>query len=50
LVDQGQRLVALAMVISDVHALGLDKAKGLVATTAYYWDRDDASREFAKKI
>ncbi len=50
LVDQGQRLVALALVISDVHALGLDKAKGLVATTAYYWDRDDASREFARKF
>lgn len=50
LVDQGQNLVALAMVISDVHALGLDKAKGLVATTAYYWDRDDESRAFAKRF
>lgn len=50
LVEQGQRLVALALVISDVHALGLDKAKGLVATTAYYWDRDDESREFARKF
>lgn len=50
LVEQGQRLVALALVISDVNALGLDKAKGLVATTAYYWDRDDASREFAKRF
>jgi branched-chain amino acid transport system substrate-binding protein len=50
LVDQGQNLVALALVISDVHALGLDKAKGLVATTAYYWDRDDESRAFAKRF
>ncbi len=50
LTEQGQRLVALALVISDTHALGLDKAKGLVATTAYYWDRDDASREFASKF
>ncbi|MGE4370893.1 MAG: ABC transporter substrate-binding protein [Burkholderiaceae bacterium] len=49
-VEQGQRLVALAMVISDIHALGLDKGKGLIATTAYYWDRDDASREFAKRF
>lgn len=46
----GQRMVALAMVISDVHALGLDKAHGLVATTAYYWDKDDASREFAQRF
>ena len=50
LTDQGQRLVALALVISDVHAMGLEAAKGLVATTAYYWDRDDASREFASKF
>lgn len=50
LADSGQRLVALALVISDVHALGLESAKGLVATTAYYWDRDDASREFSKRF
>lgn len=50
LTDAGQRMVALAMVISDVHALGLESAKGLVATTAYYWDRDEASREFAARF
>lgn len=50
LTSQGQRLAALALVISDVHAMGLDTAKGLVATTAYYWDRDDASREFAERF
>lgn len=50
LTQAGQRLVALAMVISDVHALGLKQAQGLVATTAYYWDRDDASRDFAKRF
>ncbi|MDN5844154.1 MAG: ABC transporter substrate-binding protein, partial [Alcaligenaceae bacterium] len=46
----GQKLVALAMVISDVNALGLDAAQGLVATTPFYWDRDDASREFSAKF
>jgi len=45
-----QKLVALGMVISDVHAMGLDQAKGLIATTAYYWDRDDASRAFAQRF
>jgi branched-chain amino acid transport system substrate-binding protein len=47
--DRGQKLVGLVLVISDVHAVGLNNAKGLVATTAYYWDRDDASRAFAKR-
>ena len=46
----GQKLAALAMVISDVHALGLKTAQGLVAATSYYWDRDDASREFGKRF
>jgi len=50
LVQGGQRLVALAVVISDVHALGLSRAQGLLATTAYYWDRDDASRAFAQRF
>lgn len=46
----GQKLAALAMVISDVDSLGLQTAHGLVAATAYYWDRDDASREFAQRF
>ncbi|WP_407525843.1 ABC transporter substrate-binding protein [Methylobacterium oryzisoli] len=47
--ERGQRLVGLVLVISDVHAIGLRSAHGLIATTAYYWDRDDASRDFAKR-
>lgn len=47
---KGQSIAALAMVISDVHSLGLEKAQGLVATTAYYWDRDDASRQFGERF
>ncbi len=50
IVDGGQKLVALAIVISDVHALGLQRAKGLIATTAYYWDRDEASRQWGKRF
>jgi branched-chain amino acid transport system substrate-binding protein len=47
--DGKQKLVGLVIVISDVHAMGLKAAKGLIATTAYYWDRDDASRDFAAR-
>jgi len=50
LTQGGQKLVALGIVISDVHALGLDKAQGLVATTPFYWDRDEASREFSARF
>jgi branched-chain amino acid transport system substrate-binding protein len=50
IVQGGQKLAGLLFTLSEVHALGLDKAQGLVLTEAYYWDRDDRSREFAKKF
>ncbi|MGB6155275.1 MAG: ABC transporter substrate-binding protein, partial [Castellaniella sp.] len=50
LTKAGQKLVALGIVISDVNALGLEKAQGLVATTPFYWDRDDASRKFSARF
>jgi branched-chain amino acid transport system substrate-binding protein len=46
----GQKLVGLVIVITDIHAMGLKGARGLVATTAYYWDRDEGSRAFAKRF
>jgi branched-chain amino acid transport system substrate-binding protein len=44
------RPAALLVFISDVHAMGLDIAQGLVLTTAWYWDLDDRTRAFAKKF
>jgi branched-chain amino acid transport system substrate-binding protein len=46
----GQKLAGLVVVISDIHALGLKTANGLLFTTAFYWDRDDASRTWSKKF
>lgn len=50
IVRGGQNLAALLAFISDVHALGLQTAQGLVMTEAWYWDLNDANREFAKKF
>jgi branched-chain amino acid transport system substrate-binding protein len=41
---------ALLVFISDVHAMGLDIAQGLVLTTAWYWNMNDTTREFAKRF
>ena len=41
---------ALLVFLSDVHAMGLDTAQGLVLTTAWYWDLDDKTRAFAKRF
>jgi branched-chain amino acid transport system substrate-binding protein len=46
----GQSLAGLLVFISDIHALGLQTAQGLVLTEAFYWDQNDASRAFAKRF
>lgn len=46
----GQTLAGLLVWITDVHAMGLDLAQGLVLTNAFYWDRDDDTRAFSKKF
>jgi branched-chain amino acid transport system substrate-binding protein len=46
----GQNIAALLAFISDVHALGLQVAQGLIMTEAWYWDMNDANREFTKKF
>src|SRR4051794_453449 len=44
-----QKLVAMALFITDVHSLGLEAAQGLYFTAGFYWDRNDPSREWAKR-
>jgi branched-chain amino acid transport system substrate-binding protein len=50
IVKGGQKLAGLLVFISDVKALGLPVAQGLIFTEAWYWDLNDANREFAKKF
>ncbi len=45
-----QTLAGLLVFISDVHSLGLSIAKNMYLTTAFYWDRDEASRAWSKKF
>src|SRR5690349_3332082 len=50
IVSGGQNLAGLLVFITDVHALGLQTAQGLIMTEAFYWDRNDESRAFAKRF
>ncbi len=50
IVQGGQSIAGLFTFITDIHALGLKLAQGLVLTEAFYWDRDDASRAFARRF
>jgi len=50
IVSKGQKLAGLLVFISDVNALGLETAQGLILSEAFYWDRDDKTRAFSKKF
>jgi len=47
--QQGQRLVAMLMVLNDIDALGLKDAQGLMLSEAFYWDLNDKTRAWAKR-
>ncbi|MGX9391908.1 ABC transporter substrate-binding protein [Nitrobacteraceae bacterium UC4446_H13] len=46
----GQKLVATTFWINNVHSLGVPAAQGLRLSTAFYWDRTDGTRAFAKRF
>jgi branched-chain amino acid transport system substrate-binding protein len=49
-VNKSMQLAALLMFITDVHALGLDTAKGLHLTESFYWDLNDGTRAFTNRV
>jgi branched-chain amino acid transport system substrate-binding protein len=48
IVRGGQKLAGMLVNISDIDALGLKTAQGLMLTEPWYWDASDANRAFAK--
>ncbi len=50
IVKGGQQFAGLLVFISDVHALSLEKANGLVLTEAFYWDLNDKTRAWSKRF
>jgi branched-chain amino acid transport system substrate-binding protein len=49
IVAGGQHFAGLLVFISDVNALGLKTAQGLVLTETFYWDTNDATRAWTKR-
>ncbi|HEY6023770.1 MAG TPA: ABC transporter substrate-binding protein [Pseudolabrys sp.] len=45
----GQKFAGLLVFATDVNALGLQTAQGLVLTETWYWDMNDASRAWTKR-
>jgi branched-chain amino acid transport system substrate-binding protein len=50
IVKGGQRFAGLLVFITDVHALGLDKAQGLMLTESFYWDLNEKTRAWSQRF
>ena len=50
IVKGGQNLAGLLVFLTDVHALGLQTAQGLILTETFYWDANPQTRAFAKRF
>jgi branched-chain amino acid transport system substrate-binding protein len=50
IVKGGQSLAGMLMFITDVHALGLNTAQGLMFTETFYWDLNDQTRAWTKRF
>ena len=46
----GQALAGLLIFITDVHALGLETAQGLVLTESFYWNLNDETRAWSERF
>ncbi|WP_241771074.1 ABC transporter substrate-binding protein [Acidisphaera rubrifaciens] len=46
----GMRLAPMLSFITDIHALGLDVAQGITLTESFYWNLNDRTRAFAKRL
>ncbi|RDJ25148.1 ABC transporter permease [Bosea caraganae] len=50
IVAGGQKLAGLLVFITDVNALGLQTAQGLVLTESFYWDTNDQTRAWSDRF
>lgn len=44
------RIAAPVTLINDIHALGLPVAQGLLHTNSFYWDTNDRTRAFTRRV
>ena len=49
-INKQMKIAAMLMYNSNVHALGLETAQGLLMTESFYWDLNDRTRAFMNRI
>mgnify|MGYP002621743270 FL=1 len=50
LTRRGQRVLGLAVYVSDIVSLGLEPTQGAIVTGNWYWNLNDGTRDFARRF
>ncbi len=48
--NKQMKIAPLLLFIQNVHSVGLDLCKGLICTETFYWDMNDRTRAFTKRL
>jgi len=48
--NKSMKIAPLLLFLTDVHSLGLDVCAGLTTTETFYWDLNDRTRAFTKRL
>lgn len=48
--QSGMKIAGLLIYLADVHGMGLEIAQGLVLTESFYWNLNDQTRAFTKRL
>ena len=48
-ITKTMKIAGLLVFLSDIHSLGLQNSEGLLMTSSWYWDMNDASRQWAER-
>lgn len=49
-ITQKQTLTLTSLIISDLEGMGLETAQGITWTTSFYWDRNEACRQWTARF
>ncbi|MCB8880675.1 ABC transporter substrate-binding protein [Acidisoma cellulosilytica] len=48
--QSGMKIAGLLIYLNDIHGIGLEIAQGLVLTESFYWNMNDRTRAFTKRV
>ena len=49
-INKDMKVAGLVAYINDIHALGIDRAQGLLLPEPWYWSQNDETKAFAKRF